>query len=166
MPFRPRGTQLRPPVVVLSLATAACVSTTPPDGSLGTPAAAPSEATSAPSFAVEPRNPVDPAVARRVYEQGRGLFAYDASKPLDMRQPAEPIRETDFAVIHDITYASPKAGRVTALLIVPKADEPVPAVIIQHGMIGSRWGPAAPRRAAGAARRGLDPDRCAARASA
>lgn len=112
----------------------------PPDGSpTSAQTTASADATSAPTFMVEPRNAVDPAVARRVYENGRQLFEYDASRPLDLQRPAEPIRETDFAVIHDITYSSPKGGRVTALLILPKADDPVPAIIIQHGMVGSRW---------------------------
>jgi dienelactone hydrolase len=108
-----------------------------PTGGQATPSADP---TSAQTFSVELRNPVDPAVAREVYEEGRWLFEYDASQPLDVHQPPEPIRETDFAVIRDITYSSPKGGRVTALLILPTAmDAPVPAVVIQHGMIGSRW---------------------------
>jgi hypothetical protein len=65
----------------------------------------------------------------------RGLFAYDASAPLGIRvgrvvNPGSPVRVRDFS------YASPRGGRVSALLVLPprsRGDGPFPAVIYMHG---------------------------------
>jgi predicted esterase len=64
-----------------------------------------------------------------------GLFAYDASAPLGIRvgrvvNPGSPVRVRDFS------YASPRGGRVSALLVLPpraRGDGPFPAVIYMHG---------------------------------
>ena len=124
--------------LLLAVALAACTSAPTPVRSIS-PSQVPAAPTSTPTFSFEPREPVDPAVAREVSDAGRDLFAYDASAPLDVRMPDEPIRETDSFVIHDLTYSSPLGGRVTALLILPKVDTPAPALVIQHGMPGSRF---------------------------
>lgn len=65
----------------------------------------------------------------------RGLFAYDASAPLGIRvgrvvNPGSPVRVRDFS------YASPRGGRVSALLVLPpraSGSGPFPAVIYMHG---------------------------------
>jgi uncharacterized protein len=65
----------------------------------------------------------------------RGLFAYDASAPLGIRtgrvvNPGSPVRVRDFS------YASPRGGRVSALLVLPpraRGDGPFPAVVYMHG---------------------------------
>jgi len=41
-------------------------------------------------------------------------------------------------VVHDISYASPRGGRVTAYVAVPPGHGPFPAVIYAHGSGGSR----------------------------
>ena len=65
----------------------------------------------------------------------RGLFAYHASAPLGIRtgrvlNPGSPVRVRDFS------YASPRGGRVSALLVLPpraRGAGPFPAVIYMHG---------------------------------
>jgi cephalosporin-C deacetylase-like acetyl esterase len=64
--------------------------------------------------------------------QSPGLFAYDASAPIDVKQASA--READGVRILELTYASPKGGRVPATLLLPSATtEKVPAVVFQHG---------------------------------
>ena len=47
----------------------------------------------------------------------RRLFNYDQNAPLDVKEVA--VISRDRIRIHDITYASPKGGRVTAYLVEP-----------------------------------------------
>lgn len=61
-----------------------------------------------------------------------GLFAYDASRPLVARvgrvlNPGSTIRVLDFS------YAAPRGGRVSALLVLPRGTGPFPAVVYMHG---------------------------------
>jgi dienelactone hydrolase len=65
------------------------------------------------------------------------LFAYDGSAPLRVADAGVvnhhyPIR------IHDVSYASPRSGRVHAYLVVPPGKGPFPAVIWAHGSGGTR----------------------------
>ena len=45
------------------------------------------------------------------------LFDYDAAAPLDVKEVST--RTIDGAQVKDITFASPKGGRVTAFLVTP-----------------------------------------------
>lgn len=47
----------------------------------------------------------------------RRLFDYDQNAPLDVKEVA--VINRNGVSIHDITYASPKGGRITAYLVVP-----------------------------------------------
>lgn len=64
------------------------------------------------------------------------LFDYDGKAPLDVQQIG--VEERDGVSIHDLTYASPKGGRVPTYLVVPKGKGPFPAVILMHGAPGTR----------------------------
>ena len=64
------------------------------------------------------------------------IFDYDAKQPLDVEDKV--VEETPDAVIHDITYASPKGGRVPAYLVVPKIKGPFAAVLFGHYGLGVR----------------------------
>lgn len=76
------------------------------------------------------------AAAEEVTDTTLSLFQYDASQPLDIR---ESRTETQGNVtIHDITYASPKGGRVTAYLITPAGKGPFPGIVYQHWGLGNR----------------------------
>jgi len=57
-------------------------------------------------------------------------FAYDQKAPLDIKE-ADVARRGQVA-IHDISYASPKGGRVPAYLVVPGRKGPFAAVIWGH----------------------------------
>ncbi|MGH9661625.1 MAG: alpha/beta hydrolase family protein [Bryobacteraceae bacterium] len=59
------------------------------------------------------------------------LYDYDRSAPLDMRQHGVETR--DGIVVRDITYASPRGGRVPAYLVRPPGSGPFAAIVILHG---------------------------------
>jgi len=59
------------------------------------------------------------------------LFNYDAAAPLDV-QLVKSWRDGP-ATWQDITYASPKGGRVTATLVIPDGRGPFPGLVIMHG---------------------------------
>jgi hypothetical protein len=57
-------------------------------------------------------------------------FDYDQKAPLDIQEVGVAHRGT--VAIHDISYASPKGGRVPAYLVVPDGKGPFAAVIWGH----------------------------------
>ncbi len=65
-------------------------------------------------------------------------FAYDRTAPLRFVDKGRVNHHYPIAV-HDVSYASPKGGRVTAFLVLPPGKRPFPAVIYAHGSGGSRY---------------------------
>ena len=63
--------------------------------------------------------------------QNAGHFDYDAKAPLGLTEVGVEHRAA--ADVHDITYASPKGGRVPAYLVVPQGKGPFAAVLFGHG---------------------------------
>ena len=61
------------------------------------------------------------------------LYDYDPKQPLDTRQTL--LHERDGVKVYDISYASPKRGRVTAYLVVPTGNGPFAGLVFGH------WGP-------------------------
>ena len=57
-------------------------------------------------------------------------FDYDSKAPLDMQEAG--VEHRGSVAIHDISYASPKGGRVPAYLVVPTGKGPFAAVILGH----------------------------------
>ncbi|HEV1994943.1 MAG TPA: hypothetical protein VGR03_11480 [Candidatus Acidoferrum sp.] len=57
-------------------------------------------------------------------------FDYDAKAPLDIQEAGVEHREN--VVIHNISYASPKGGRVPAYLVVPEGKRPFAAILWGH----------------------------------
>lgn len=57
-------------------------------------------------------------------------WAYDAKAPLDVKEAG--VEKRGDVVIHDLSYASPKGGRVPAYLVMPKGKGPFPAVVWGH----------------------------------
>jgi dienelactone hydrolase len=57
-------------------------------------------------------------------------FDYDQKAPLDIREVG--VEHRGDVAIHDISYASPKGGRVPAYLVVPSGQGPFAAVIWGH----------------------------------
>jgi cephalosporin-C deacetylase-like acetyl esterase len=58
------------------------------------------------------------------------LFEYDSKAPLDVQEKA--VDTPDGVTAHDLSYASPKGGRVPGFLIVPPGKGPFPAIIFGH----------------------------------
>jgi cephalosporin-C deacetylase-like acetyl esterase len=61
------------------------------------------------------------------------LFDYDQKAAIDMKESSSYVVRG--AKVHDITYASPKGGRVTGFLVKPLGSGPFPAILFGH------WGP-------------------------
>lgn len=57
-------------------------------------------------------------------------FDYDRSAPLDIQEAG--VEQRGSVAVHDISYASPKGGRVPAYLVVPDGKGPFAAVIWGH----------------------------------
>src|SRR5262245_4743571 len=66
-------------------------------------------------------------------ESVRKLLEYNQKLPLEIKEVSSSVN--DGVTIHDITYASPKGGRVTAYLVVPTGKGP------HAGMVFGHWGP-------------------------
>jgi len=62
-------------------------------------------------------------------------FDYDAKAPLDVKEVGKEKREG--ATVIDLTYASPRGGRVPAYLVVPEGRGPFAAVLFGHWMLRS-----------------------------
>jgi len=70
-------------------------------------------------------------------EETLKLFEYDPLAPLDVELVT--VAELNRYSIHEITYASPKGGRVPATLLVPNASSgPFAGIILMHGLPGDR----------------------------
>ncbi|HEX3126762.1 MAG TPA: prolyl oligopeptidase family serine peptidase, partial [Thermoanaerobaculia bacterium] len=63
------------------------------------------------------------------------LFEYDPSAPLDPQVGSSEKKEG--YTLQQLTYVSPKGGRVPALLLIPDGRGPFPGVLLLHGMPGS-----------------------------
>jgi hypothetical protein len=63
-------------------------------------------------------------------------FAYRRAAPLQLRELAA--WNSGGVTIHDVSFASPKGGRVPAYVIVPTGRPPFAGLIIQHGLPGTR----------------------------
>src|SRR3712207_4653326 len=61
-------------------------------------------------------------------------FDYDAKAPPDVKEVGREKREG--ATVIDLTYASPRGGRVPAYLVVPEGRGPFAAVLFGHWMMG------------------------------
>ena len=60
-------------------------------------------------------------------------FDYDAKAPLDVKEVSKEKRKG--ATVIDLTYASPRGGRVPAYLVVPEGRGPFAAVLFGHWMM-------------------------------
>jgi cephalosporin-C deacetylase-like acetyl esterase len=84
-----------------------------------------------------------PAIAAPpTWEELRALYDYDANAPLDVRQ--EGTTEAVGSALERVSFASPRGGRVPAIVGVPRqGNKPYPALILLHGYGGRKddWGP-------------------------
>lgn len=79
-----------------------------------------------------------PALTPEAHREALKLFEYDAKAPLDFQEASAEEREG--VMVRDISYASPKGGRVTAYLVTPQGKGPFPGVLFMHGLPGDRNG--------------------------
>ena len=68
--------------------------------------------------------------------QADTLFRYERAAPLDIKDSI--IDSNSTLVVHDISYASPRGGRVTAYLVVPATRGRFPAILFGHWGLGNR----------------------------
>jgi len=66
----------------------------------------------------------------------RRMFDYDQKAALDVKEVS--VINRNGVRIHDITYASPKSGRVTAYLVVPAGRGRFAGVVFGHWALGTR----------------------------
>lgn len=64
------------------------------------------------------------------------LFGYDSEAELDVEEVG--IEYRDDVAVHDLAYASPVGGRVTAYLVVPSGDGPFAGIVFAHPGDGDR----------------------------
>ncbi len=64
------------------------------------------------------------------------LFDYDRTRPLEIQEAAKYDRPG--CTVIDLSYASPKGGRVPAFLVVPKGTGPFAAILFGHWGGGNR----------------------------
>jgi cephalosporin-C deacetylase-like acetyl esterase len=63
-------------------------------------------------------------------------FDYDNSQPLDVQQAL--LHEREGVKVYDVTYISPKGGRVTAYLVVPTAQGRHAGIVFGHWGAGTK----------------------------
>jgi len=72
----------------------------------------------------------------RSIDELRRLFDYDQNASLDIKEVG--VINRNGVRIHDITYASPKSGRVTAYLVVPAVKGRFAGIVFGHWALGTR----------------------------
>ena len=77
-----------------------------------------------------------PAPGGATFEQLSRLYDYDRMAPLDVQEVGVETRGG--IQVRDITYASPRGGRVTASLFAPPGKGPFAGMIFMHGGGGVR----------------------------
>ena len=75
---------------------------------------------------------IDPAASKEFFETNRRLFQYDQAASLDIQEVSRRV-EDDLSIV-EITYASPKGGRVPATLIIPDDMGSLAGLVMQRSM--------------------------------
>ena len=78
--------------------------------------------------------PLPATATARPLETVIGLFDYDPSAPLDIQEVS--VTESHGVTTHDITFASPKGGRVSVYLVTPNGSGPFAGIVFQVGCCG------------------------------
>jgi len=69
-------------------------------------------------------------LSQKPYSQFLPHFDYDRRAPLDIKEVG--VEDRDGISLHDISYLSPKGGRVTAYLVVPSGKGPFAGILFGH----------------------------------
>ena len=64
------------------------------------------------------------------------MFDYDRQAPLDLKENG--VEDQGGVKVHDISYASPKGGQVSAYLVVPAGKGPFAGLVFMHPDYGAR----------------------------
>ena len=67
----------------------------------------------------------------------KNLFDYDGSAALEIER--ELLQEGQDCKVYDLSYASPKGGRVSALLVVPEVEGPFVGIVYAHWGLGTYY---------------------------
>lgn len=67
------------------------------------------------------------------FESLKRMYDYDRQQPLDVQEKV--LHEREGVKVYDLSYASPKGGRVTAYLVTPAGKGPFAGLVFGH------WGP-------------------------
>jgi dienelactone hydrolase len=67
------------------------------------------------------------------FDDLKRMYDYDRRQPLDVQEKL--LHERDGVKVYDLSYTSPKGGRVTAYLVVPEGKGPFAGLVFGH------WGP-------------------------
>jgi dienelactone hydrolase len=132
-----RSIQLTIEIAVVALLLAACGGA-PAQPSGGSATAAPAASASAPTAAIPLAPTIAPATAVT-----DALFDYDAQAVLDIQEIGAGKHDAGF-ITHDVSFASPKGGRVPAYLVVPDGPGPFAGILLMPGSGGIRGGPLLP----------------------
>ncbi len=82
-------------------------------------------------------SPLEPDAPRaQPTEEAIALFRYDASLPLELQILG--VDTVEGVEVHDISYESPKGGRVPGYLFIPPGEGPFAGMSIMHGLPGHR----------------------------
>lgn len=76
-----------------------------------------------------------PAGSKATAQPDLSAFDYDAKAPLDVQ--ISSTEKKDGLTRHTLTYASPRGGRVPAMLIVPDGKGPFAGMLLMHGAPGN-----------------------------
>jgi dienelactone hydrolase len=76
------------------------------------------------------------APAEQISSKTVHLFDYDAHQPLDLHDKI--LKDFGCGVIHDVTYASPSGGSISAYLVAPKGNGRFAAIVFGHWGNGTR----------------------------
>jgi dienelactone hydrolase len=68
---------------------------------------------------------------------GSVLFGYDDHAPISVRTVDS--WQDGYLRVRSISYASPRGGRVPALIVAPSGDGPFAGLIVQHGLPGDKF---------------------------
>ena len=71
----------------------------------------------------------------RIFETNLHLFDYNPEEPLDIEKTGGG--RTSGVTATDLTYRSPKGGRVPATLLIPDGARPCAGIVLMHGMPSS-----------------------------
>ncbi len=84
-----------------------------------------------------PARGADPAPkAPEDFDALKRQFDYDPQQPLDLQQKL--LHERGKVKVYDLSYASPRGGRVTAYLVVPDGKGPFAGLVFGHWGLGNR----------------------------